>query len=166
MASDPGLSELGRRQAQTVADELALQLPPDCHLLSSPLQRALETAAPLALHFGQDLDQRDAFREIPAPVPLTERPAWLRRFMQQQWSEQEENLHAWRRTALHQLLQLDRPAAVFTHFLVINAVVGQVTGQAETLCFWPDNGSVTHLVHKGDSLELVSEGRQMQTVVN
>ncbi len=52
------------------------------------------------------------------------------------------------------------------HFLAINAVVGQITGQAETCCFYPDNASVTHLSRAGGELALLSLGRQMQTVVN
>mgnify|MGYP001817061393 FL=1 len=55
---------------------------------------------------------------------------------------------------------------IFSHFLAINAVVGQITGQPETVCFLPDNASITHLRNIGGSLELVSLGQQMQTVVN
>lgn len=160
------MSNLGWQQAQAAADELASRLPSDCHLLSSPLQRALETASPLASEREQDLEIREAFREIPAPVPLAERQAWLRSFMQQEWSGQADALQQWRLTLLDQLHALDRPTVVFTHFLVINAVVGEATGQTATLCCWPDNGSITHFHHNGQSLELVSEGRQMQTVVN
>ena len=106
------------------------------------------------------------FREIPSPVPLAQRQAWLRQFMQQQWMEQGDDLKAWRRSALDRLLALQQPAVVFTHFLVINAVVGQVLERSETLCFWPDNGSITHLRHTGSNLELVARGIEMATHVN
>jgi broad specificity phosphatase PhoE len=163
---NPGLSELGRQQAVAVSESLGGLVANDTLLVSSPLQRAIETARPLAMLLQQTVREDGAFREIPSPVPLEQRQAWLRLFMQQQWSDQEEELIAWRSTALQHLFELTRPTVVFTHFLVINAVVGQVLGRDETLCFWPDNGSITHLRHKGTELELVALGKQIQTHVN
>lgn len=164
--ADPGLSELGRQQAQSVAAYLEQRIGRDCTVISSPLRRAIETAAPLEQVLGIRVTTDAAFREIPSPVPLSRRQAWLRDFMQQQWQEQAGDLIAWRRAALEQLLALTQPAVVFSHFLVINAVVGQVLARDETLCFWPDNGSVTHLTLSGGGLQLVSLGKEMQTTVN
>jgi probable phosphoglycerate mutase len=165
---DPGLSDLGRQQAQDAADQLQQQLVlvKEAQLISSPLQRALETAVPLSRALRQPVQEDTAFREIPSPVPLAERQAWLRQFMQQQWHEQTEDLEAWRREALRQLQEFRQPAVVFTHFLVINAVVGQVLGRPQTLCFWPANGSITHLRRNGTELELVALGKELETRVN
>ena len=44
-ASDPGLDEVGRTQAETAAQELASLGP--LPLITSPLKRARETAVPL-----------------------------------------------------------------------------------------------------------------------
>ena len=163
---DPGLSALGRQQAEAAARELARQLGEGTLLISSPLQRALETAAPLSLTLRQSVQQYAAFREIPSPVPLAQRQAWLRQFMQEQWSEQPEDLQAWRSRALDQLLELQQCAVIFTHFLVINAVVGQVLDRPQTLCFSPANGSITRLRSNGSSLELVALGPEMETHVS
>ena len=164
---DPGLSELGRQQAQIAAEQLRLQLGGgDAQLVSSPLQRAMETAAPLSTLLQRRVQVDAAFREIPSPVPLAQRQSWLRQFMQQQWDEQVDQLQAWRSTALQQLLGLRQNTAIFTHFLVINAVVGQLLERSETLCFWPANGSITHLRHSGNDLELVALGQELQTTVN
>ena len=165
-SSDPGLSELGAQQAQRAAQILLENIPGDIQLLSSPLARATETAAPLAAALDQPVQLMDVFREIPAPVPMAQRQAWLREFMQQHWQEQPEELCSWRDEALQQLLALRRSAVVFTHFLVINAIVGQVLGRAETLCFRPDNASITHLRRTGGQLQLVALGEEMKTVVN
>ncbi len=165
-SSDPGLSELGARQARDVAAALRDRLDLRARLISSPLARALETAQPLADVLSLGVEINDAFREIPAPVPLSQRRDWLRQFMQQTWDNQASTLCDWRDRVMEQLLGLRQPAVVFTHFLVINAVVGQIEGRAETLCFWPDNASITSLRRRGDTLELVELGRQMQTVVN
>jgi broad specificity phosphatase PhoE len=163
---DPGLSELGRQEAEAAAVHLRKQLGDDTLIFSSPLQRAIETAEPLARLLQQTVLEDKAFSEIPAPVALPQRQDWLRQFMQQQWSEQGDALVAWRTNALQHLLLLNRPTVVFTHFLVINAVVGQVLERPETLCFWPGNGSITHFRHVGSSLELVALGQEMDTIVN
>lgn len=165
-SSDPGLSEQGVQQAQHCAGQLRRQLDAATELVSSPLLRARETADPLAKLLQQPVQVNEAFREIPAPVPLPKRQDWLRNFMKQRWETQPESMHAWREQAYSQVSGLGQPTVVFTHFLVINAVVGKVLGRAETLCFWPDNVSVTHLRNTGESLELVALGRQMKTVVN
>jgi len=166
-ASDPGLSDLGHQQAQSTAQELLSLVQPDVNLISSPLLRAQETAVPLARAMGGvDVSIEKAFSEIVSPVPLPQRQAWLREFMAQQWSEQPESLHAWRKGILDTLLELEVTSVVFTHFLVINAVVGYLQERNETLCFWPDNASIVTLRNTGESLELVALGRQMSTPVN
>ncbi len=166
-APDPGLSDLGQQQARAAAQLLRPRVAAGAvELLSSPLARTLETAAPLAAELGLAVRVNEAFREIRAPVPLAERQAWLRQFMQQRWDEQPDSLHLWRDQATRELLALRSPAVVFTHFLVINAVVGRIRGAATTLCCWPDNGSITHLRLCDGGLELVELGAQMRTAIN
>ena len=165
-SSDPGLSELGARQALQASHQLEALIPGNIQLLSSPLARARETAAPLADALDLPVLVDDVFREIPSPVALPQRQDWLRQFMRQSWDEQPDELSQWRDAASQTLLELRLPAVVFTHFLVINAIVGQILGRKETLCFMPDNASITRLHHTGTALELVALGREMETVVN
>ena len=54
----------------------------------------------------------------------------------------------------------------YSCILVINAIVGRVLEHPDTLYFWPDNGSVTHLRIHNEQLELVELGQDMKTVVN
>lgn len=163
---DPGLSELGHEQAQTAADELLRNVTADFQLVSSPLARARETSEPLATQLNLPVDIQDVFREVPSPVPLEQRQGWLRQFMAQQWHEQEESLLTWRNAIIERLLACEQPCAVFTHFLVINAVVGSVLERPETLCCWPDNGSITHLRSVDGQLQLAALGKQIETHVN
>ena len=164
---DPGLSALGVEQAVAAAEYLRPLLNPGVQLISSPLKRAQETASPLASMLEIPVAIDDAFREIPAPVPLAERKNWLRGFMKQDWDEQPSGLLAWRDKALAQLQALRTPTVVFSHFLVLNAVVAVVEKHTDTLVFWPDNGSVTHLkLSANGELALQQLGAQMETVVN
>lgn len=166
-SKDPGLSELGHSQAQDTAEQLLAMVDPDVQLISSPLLRAQETAVPLAEALKLPTAIIDkAYSEIPSTVPLEQRQEWLREFMRQQWDEQPESLQNWRSLMLEKLLGLQQQSVIFTHFLVMNTVVGALQGKSETLCFWPDNASVVKLRHTGGSLEIVQLGRQMSTVVN
>ncbi|MEH6569649.1 MAG: histidine phosphatase family protein [Halioglobus sp.] len=166
-AADPGLSDLGKEQALQTAQELLPLLGEKTNLISSPLLRAQETSKPLAeLLGGADVAIEGAYSEIPSPVPMAQRQEWLREYMAQQWDIQPDSLKAWRAEMLTKLLELEQPSVIFTHFLVLNTVVGSIQGKSETLCFRPDNASVVRLKHCGERLELVDIGRQMSTFVN
>lgn len=165
-SADPGLSALGREQAEDCAQYLAPQLNAEALLLSSPLARAVETAAPLARRSGLDVTLVEAYREIPAPVPLAQRRDWLRGFMQEEWQSQGDVLVAWREALLSALYATRSPTVIFTHFLVINTLVGHIRDTDRTVSFWPDNGSVTELLLTDGTLELITLGREMDTVVN
>jgi probable phosphoglycerate mutase len=165
-SEDPGLSDRGLRQARSAADKLSGVVPNRVRLVSSPLTRAMETAAPLAERLSSPLEINEAYREIPAPVPLPRRQDWLRAFMRQAWSDQPPALWEWRDRILQHLSGSGTPVVIFTHFLVINTIVGEVMQRDETLSFWPDNGSITHLRKRDGALELIALGRQMDTAVN
>jgi probable phosphoglycerate mutase len=166
---DPGLSALGRQQAERAAGELLAQgVSGDYAILTSPKARARETAAPFAARIGGEAGLAPTFREIPAPVPLAERRDWLRGFLRERWSAcHHPAVLAWRQGLLDALAGLERPAVIFTHFLVINAVVAHARGQDDVLAFWPDNGSVHEIaILPGGSLEVVRLGAELETVVN
>jgi broad specificity phosphatase PhoE len=164
---NPGLSALGAQQAVAAAQLLLPRLDDSVKLVSSPLQRAQETAIPFSDALGLEVSVDKAFSEIPAPVPLAQRQQWLRGFMQQNWAEQPDELVLWRDNALNQLRCLETTTVVFTHFLVLNAVVGQIQKRTKTLCFGPDNASITQLrLSEEHGLQLVALGAQMDTFVN
>lgn len=165
-SSDPGLSEDGKLQAKKAAEQLLPSLDRNVDLVSSPLLRAQETAIPFSKALAMDISLNGAFREIPSPVPFEERQAWLREFMGQGWSQQPELLTSWRDHMHSELLAMQKPTVIFTHFMVLNTIVGLLSGREETVCFRPDNASITQIKHNGDSLELVSRGDELTTFVN
>ncbi len=99
-SDDPCLSTLGRQQAAATAAQLAEQVDAQVHLVSSPLLRARETALPLAQNLGVAVSVVDEFREIPTPVPLAERQAWLKSVARQHWGEQHVMVRDWHRALL------------------------------------------------------------------
>jgi len=60
-SADPGLAELGHRQAQATADYLATEGVD--HIVSSSMQRATQTAAPFARLLDSDIEILDDLRE-------------------------------------------------------------------------------------------------------
>ncbi len=171
---DPGLSDLGRNQARQAAKTLLPLLQSQnlsgsnalVRLVASPLLRARETAVPLADALGCSAEVDAAYREIPSPGPFSERQDWLNSFMHQRWDEQPEAVRKWREASIAGLHATRQTTVVFTHFVVVNAVVGQITGEPQTLCCWPANASITHLRLVEGSLQLVQLGEQIHGKVN
>jgi broad specificity phosphatase PhoE len=165
---DPGLDETGRTQARAVRD-LLLALPDRPRsVVSSPLLRCRETAQPFAEALGLQPQIDARFGEVPTPAALApeERPGWLRRAFAGRWSEIKGDLdyEAWRRAVADALLE-HPGAAVFSHYVAINAAISMVTGRDEVLCFRPDHTSITTFEIENGHLRLAERGREAETQV-
>src|SRR5262249_25450672 len=124
---DPGLDDVGRAQAESVAQELAARGP--LPILTSPLRRTRETAAPLAALWRVEPKIEDAVAEIPSPTEnLQERVTWLRQFMAGSWRNATMDLAAWREDVIAALLAIPDDTVVFTHYIAINVAVGAAVG--------------------------------------
>ena len=121
---DPGLDAVGVDQAMGVADRLAPMAP--LAIVSSPLRRCQETAAPLAARWGASVRIEAAVAEIPSPegIPMTERVEWLRVAMADTWSALGVRYTDFRDGVARSLLALEADTVVFSHFVAINAAVG------------------------------------------
>ncbi|MEX2488037.1 MAG: histidine phosphatase family protein, partial [Pseudomonadales bacterium] len=117
---DPGLDDPGRQQAHNACDVLMAHLP--LKLVSSPLNRARETAQPLRQQSGSEIQIEPRVAEIPSPgVTLAERGPWLREIMQGNWADQSAELQSWKQDLIEFLVGLDSDTAIFSHFIAINA---------------------------------------------
>lgn len=162
---DPGLDEVGRSQAIVTADALAPLGP--MPIVSSPLARAQETAAPLAERWGVAPIIEPRVAEIPSPSDdLAERAAWLRGVMVDRWANLSAELHDWRQAMIDCVGAYRDDCVVFCHFIAINVVVGAATGAEEMITFRPDNGSVTTIRADGRQLEVIELGVEASTHVN
>jgi len=163
--ADPGLDELGRKQAQAAADMLAPLGP--MAIASSPLARAQETAIPLAQHWQADVRLEPRMAEIPSPTTdLTERAQWLSGVMAGSWADQSDALHQWRGSLVECLLGINEDTVIFSHFVAINVAVAAATNDDRLTVFMPDNASVTEFHNDTGKLTLISQGRVAQTKVN
>ena len=163
---DPGLDEVGRQQAEFMADALHLFGP--LPLYTSPLRRCQETAMALGDRWGVEATVTPSVGEVESPDPdLAARGAWLRGFMTGRWSEQPTELWAWRERVVDFLLSLeDQDSVVVSHFVAINAAVSWATNDDRVVVFAPDNCSRTELKIEGGRLEVVELGATASTHVN
>lgn len=155
---DAGLSERGHEQAAAVAARLSSL--GAYGLISSPLLRARETALPLcrAQCRQPQLDAR--FSEVPIANDVARRKAWLTDVAQGTWDDVDARIVDWREAAWAALAELPQSTIIFTHFMLINALVTRATNDPRLVSFEPDYASVTQLtLDVAGCCTLVTPGR-------
>ena len=168
--ADPGLDVAGREQAKA-ASEALLALPTEHRpalVVSSPLRRCRETAAPFAGAIGMDLQIEEGVAEIPTPTTMAAeaRKAWLKKAFSTTWTAVEGDIdYALWRDRVAQAVARYAGAAIFSHFVAINAAVSAATGEETVLSFQPDHASITVFDVEGGQLKLVERGRNAVTSV-
>lgn len=162
---DPGLSARGREQAERTARALHA----DMKLVSSPMRRCRETAAPAALAFGLETLIEPRVSEVATPPGIADRRAWLAEMFpwrdetgRQEWGALSPALHAWRAQVCAAVAGIERDTAVFSHFIAINVVVGAALGRNETIVCRPAHASITELRVGHGRLRLVALGAEMR----
>jgi len=167
---DPGLDEAGRAQAEAAAGRLMALAEGErpSRVFASPLRRCRETAEPFARRIGAVVEIDPRFGEIPTPEALgpAERGPWLIDAFAQDWGQiaGELDYDAWRRAVGQGLIER-AGAAVFSHFVAINAAVSCATGTDAVMSFRPDHVSMTTFEVAAGRLILVERGRQAETEV-
>ena len=158
---DPGLDDVGRAQADAMADTVTASLPAPLPIIVSPLRRTRETAAALEARWNVAATVDPAVGEIESPTPeLAERDAWLRALMQGAWSDVRD-LAPWRRRVIDAMAAITNDSVVVSHFVAINVAVGHATGDDRVVCFVPDNCSRTVLDVDGDRFTVVELGAEV-----
>ena len=165
-ALDPGLDELGQAQAREAADQL--QSLPIGNIITSPLLRCQQTAAPLAQLWNVEAQVCAEVSEIPSPngVAMSDRIVWLREAMQGTWSELGSDYVAYRDCITEFVRGIQNDAVIFSHFIAINAVIGGVLGDDRLVIRSLDNCSIT--VFERDAtghLSLVQGGHEADTLI-
>jgi broad specificity phosphatase PhoE len=140
---DPGLDEVGRAQAEAVADRLSgLRALP---VVVSPRRRTMQTAAPLARRWGIEPRVEPRIGEIATPdgLGLADRGTWLRDVMDHRWPDLDSDRQAWRQGVLDALWSVEGDAVIVTHFVAINVMAGWAAGDDRVVTVSPANCSIT-----------------------
>ncbi len=160
---DPGLSALGARQAEAVAEILGgfgIR-----KIVSSPMQRCRETSAPLVTQLDLMAAIAPEVSEISTPPDTADRVAWLRGLMAGTWPEAGAGYVAWRAAMGAFVDALPPHTAVFSHFVAINALCGLLEGNDSVTVFRPGHCSVTRLERRDGRLRVAEYGSESATRV-
>jgi broad specificity phosphatase PhoE len=161
---DPGLDDLGREQANKAAKKLLPLGPLD--IVTSPLMRTQETAKPLSDKWNVSPKVEPRVGEIATPEEyINDRGKWLGKIVTSKWTDLGSDLNKWRQEIFESLLAMDKDTVVFSHFIAINAVVGEAKCDDRVVSFNPDNGSVTVLDTTSGKLKLIESGLESVTFV-
>jgi broad specificity phosphatase PhoE len=175
---DPELSLEGQSQAVAVADELRTRLPGVLPILTSPLRRCRETAAPLSALWRVEPVVEPRIAEVPGPPrSVLPREEWLRRALVAQWPElvalgqtlqtgYGSTLTSWRAGVLQAVLACPHDAVIFSHFVPVNVLTGHATRSERVACFLPDHTSVTIFESDRNAIRLVERGRESRSKVS
>ena len=147
--ADPDLAPSGHDQARALADWLAHE-PLDA-LWSSPMRRAVQTAAPVADRLGLPVAYDEGLAEFDKDagsyIPIEE----LKAAGDPRWSEvpeRPEHFVAVVVDAIERIVQAHprQRVAVVCHGGVINAYTGHVLGLADPLFFLPHYTSISRVL--------------------
>jgi probable phosphoglycerate mutase len=166
--SDPGLSNKGKSQSEDLRASLSEEyLESKFKIISSPLLRAQETAAPLQEEFNFNIAINKTYAEIPSPgIPLSKRSAWLQSIFKAKIGDLEDAQSEWRSEIINSIKNLEEDTIIFSHFMVINCIVGWLEESENTVSFYPDNCSITKISKTGDLVNLIKRGKELTTLVN
>jgi broad specificity phosphatase PhoE len=155
-AADPGLSALGRKQAEAAARILAeagAKRP-----VTSPLARCRETVRPFEKLMETHARIDPLVGEVKEPAGIADRAAWLKSAMTGTWSG--AGLQGWAESVLKTVEAMPKDAAVFSHFVAINAVVGLLCGDDRVAVFRPGHCSITKLERRAGRLHVLERGQE------
>jgi broad specificity phosphatase PhoE len=160
---NPGLTELGARQAADAAETLARAGAK--RSITSPLQRCRETAAPFEKLMETHARIEPAVGEIITPPGIEDRPQWLKAVMAGRWSTLGPDFDNWRAGVMAAVDKVHDETAIFSHFVAINVIAGMLTGDDRVMIFRPAHCSITKLERRNGKLAIVELGSEAATVV-
>ena len=178
-SQDPPLSELGKSQAESLVTFVNSTIDENSNnidFISSPLNRCKETASLALEKMYSEIVINNNFRELPSPtLDLEKRVNWLRRVLPLTWSELLKdketkdsgvNFIQWKKNIMNNIYSIKKNTIIFTHFVVINSIIGEILKSDKIVNFQPSNCSITEIRKINDRLELVKLGKSLESTVN
>ncbi|GAM99300.1 hypothetical protein U91I_02946 [alpha proteobacterium U9-1i] len=108
--------------------------------------------------------------EVAAPVGVIDRRAWLRENFvwsdgaaRRDWAHVDPSLREWRARVIEALHDMPGGAAIFSHFIAINAALSAALKREETIVHRPAHASIIEIEREGDALRLVRLGAEMNS---
>ena len=164
---DPGLSDNGKNQSKELINHPELIKLDDYFFISSPKLRAIETAKPLAEKFEKEVFIENIFTEIPSPdVEPENKQEWLKGIIQMDKKDLPKKILNWKNNIFLNTKMLSQNTVIFTHFMVMNALLSELTSNANLLYFNPDYTSVLKITIENKEFKNFSTERGKKTSIN
>lgn len=163
---DPSLDALGRQQSREMAQQLAPLGP--MNVVTSPLVRCQQTALPLCKAWNTKSEIRHEVAEIPSPegVSISDRVEWLRLAMGGTWDSLGPHYTKFRDELVNFVRQINDDTVIVSHFVAINAIIGEIKNDDRLVLYRLDNCSVTTLERdRHGELKLIQSGREADTLI-
>ena len=140
---DPGLSQKGILQSNELLKNKDLIDLGNYSFISSPKLRAIETSQPLAKKFKKDVKIDKSFIEIPSnDIDLNQRQHWIKEIMQTKKKDLPDYVKLWSKNIYDRTISFKENTVIFTHFMVINALISEITNSETIIYFHPGYTSI------------------------
>ena len=164
---DPGLSDNGKNQSTELINHPELIELDDYSFISSPKLRAIETAKPLAEKFKKELIIENIFTEIPSlNIEPDKKQEWLKNILQMNKNDLPENITKWKDNIISKTKAFSQDSVVFTHFIVINALLSELNSETKLLYFYPDYTSIVKITIEDGEFRNFSIDKDKKTFIN
>ena len=164
---DPGLSNNGILQANNLLNHKELQNLKDFSFMSSPKSRAIETGKPLAKKFDKKLNIDEVFIEIPSKdIAQEKKQEWLKNIVQTKIDNLPDFIQSWSDDIYFKTKSLEQNTIIFTHFMVINALLSKLSNKDTLMYFYPDYTSVIKIVIRNNEFEYFLTEDSKKTSIN
>ncbi len=164
---DPGLSDTGVAQSKKLINRPELKQLDDYSFISSPKKRAIDTARSLAKKFEKELIIENIFTEIPSPnIEPKNKQDWLKNILQMNKNDLPENITMWKDNIISKTRAFSQDSIVFTHFMVINALLSELNSETKLLYFYPDYTSLIKITIEDGEFRNFSIDKDKKTFIN
>ena len=164
---DPGLSDNGILQANNLLNHKELQNLKDFSFISSPKSRAIETGKPLAKKFDKKLNIDEVFIEIPSKdIAQEKKQEWLKNIVQTKIDNLPDFIQSWSDDIYFKTKSLEQNTIIFTHFMVINALLNKLSNKDTLMYFYPNYTSVIKIGIKNNEFEYFLTEDSKKTSIN
>ena len=165
--SDPGLSDNGYLQSTNLLKHKELQNLEDFSFVSSPKSRAVETAKPLAKKFDKKLNIDEVFIEIPSKdITQNQKQEWLKKIIKTKRDKLPNIIKSWSNKIYFKSKSYKENTIIFTHFMVINALLSKLAKKDTIMYFYPNYTSVIKIWIKDNEFKYFSTEDSEKTSIN
>jgi probable phosphoglycerate mutase len=164
---DPGLSKNGINQAKILCEDESLKNLQDFKFISSPRQRAQETSSFLSNKLNKVIEINNVFDEIPAKgVLLKDKMDWLKGIASMPIRDLPISVQEWNGRIIDTILSINQDSIIFTHFMVMNAVVTYAKQFSKLVNISPDYISIIKITVRDSQIISLKVGDQKKTKIN